>query len=76
MALFCERNYGTTIVVFVLTWCYDNFYFTKQILVDKKLNRNNNIELDSENTPIHCVSIKNSENCSHRNFVTFLGYQF
>jgi len=28
---------------------YDNLYFTKQTLVDRKLNKNNNIELDSEN---------------------------
>jgi len=31
---------------------YDNLYFTRQTLVDKKLNKkNNNIELDSKNIP-------------------------
>ena len=37
---------------------YDNLYFTKQTLVDKKLNKNNNIELDSENCHVEQLIIE------------------
>jgi len=37
---------------------FDNLYFTKQTLVDKKLNKNNNIELDSENCHVEQLIIE------------------
>jgi len=38
--------------------CYDDLHFTKQTLVDKKINKNNNIELDSENCHVEQLIIE------------------